>query len=228
MNSVGIISSISYSQHEILDSIIKLHVPRGTIDCDPCFGSGRFYQRIPEPEYKYDLYPRREDVIKCSCDKLPLADESIESIIYDPPFTCGSTNKGRQGVIKKSFSAYKNMDDLWKHYYDSMAEFYRCLKYKGVLIVKCQDTVSGGKNYFSHVAIMNFALGLGFYPLDLFVLMAKSRLIGNNMGNQQHARKYHSYFLVLKKDKLSIDYRHDRHRDSDREVVVSIIPNGVV
>lgn len=32
---------------------------------------------------------------------------------------------------------------------------------------------------------------------DLFILLAKSR--PTKIKNQQHARKYHSYFIVLKK-----------------------------
>ena len=45
------------------------------------------------------------------------------------------------------------------------------------------------------------AIKLGLYHKDLFVLLAKSRLIGGNHKNQFHARKFHSYFLVFQKIK---------------------------
>ena len=82
-----------------------------------------------------------------------------------------------------------------------MEEFYRILEPNGTLIIKCQDTVSSGKNWFSHLYIMNEAERIGFYNKDLFILLAKNRIIGHNHSNQQHARKFHSYFIVLKKQK---------------------------
>lgn len=41
---------------------------------------------------------------------------------------------------------------------------------------------------------------LGFYPKDLFILLAKSRLVADWQKNsQKNARKYHSYFWVFEK-----------------------------
>ena len=40
---------------------------------------------------------------------------------------------------------------------------------------------------------------IGYYVKDLFILQATSVLFSPNMANQQHARKTHSYFLVLQK-----------------------------
>jgi hypothetical protein len=48
------------------------------------------------------------------------------------------------------------------------------------------------------------AIKYGFYPKDLFILLAKNRL--NDGRVQQHARKYHSYFWVFKKQNCKIDY----------------------
>ena len=42
---------------------------------------------------------------------------------------------------------------------------------KGILIFKCQDKVSSGKQYMSHVFIINEAEKLGFYTKDLFILL---------------------------------------------------------
>ena len=42
---------------------------------------------------------------------------------------------------------------------------------------------------------------LGFYPVDEFVLQAKSKItsFGGRWKTQKHAMKMHSYFLVFKK-----------------------------
>jgi hypothetical protein len=58
-----------------------------------------------------------------------------------------------------------------------------------------------------------FGLGLamriciGLEVLDKFVLVTKQRLISGKVKKQQHARKYDSYFYVLKKNsKKNIRY----------------------
>ena len=50
-----------------------------------------------------------------------------------------------------------------------------------------------------HCHVYNWATRAGFEPLDLFVLLARNRLVANWQRNQKHARKYHSYFWVFRK-----------------------------
>jgi len=208
-----IIKSISYDQIEIIKNIIDLHIESGVIDCDPTYSTGVFYKKskIEPPKYKFDLYPQSDDVIESNSMNLPLDDESLDSIMFDPPFVVSkgpSLKNPKKGsnLISSRFSSYESIPLLWNFYKNSLEEFYRLLKPKGMLIFKCQDTVSGGKNYFSHNFVMNKALEIGFYPKDLFVLMAKSRMISGNMKNQQHARKFHSYFWVFQKKQVNVPY----------------------
>jgi len=208
-----IIKSISYDQTEIIKNIIDLHIEKGVIDCDPTYSTGVFYKKsgIVAPEYKFDLYPQSEEVVKSNSISLPLENESLDSIMFDPPFVVSkgpSLKNPKKGsnIISTRFSNYDSIPLLWDYYTKSLNEFYRILKPKGMLIFKCQDTVSGGKNYFSHSYVMNKALEIGYYPKDLFVLMAKTRLISGNMKNQQHARKFHSYFWVFQKKQVNVPY----------------------
>ena len=72
--------------------------------------------------------------------------------------------------------------------------------------MKCQDTVSGGKQHFTHVMIMNMAGIEGtFYPRDMFVLTSNIRVVafnGTKWRKQHHARKFHSYFWVFETKNL--------------------------
>jgi hypothetical protein len=194
------IKSISYNQSEIIKNILDLHT-NGKIDLDPTYSKGNFYKSkiIPQPKYKSDLYPQAEDIKKCDAAKLWLGDKSIQSIIFDPPFIAGHTKEKPTGIIGERFHGFRYMPDLWKWYDECLKDFYRVLDFNGVLIFKCQDTVSSGKQWLSHVHIINVAETLGFYTKDLFVLVAKNRIVGHNHSNQKHARKFHSYFLVFKK-----------------------------
>ena len=205
LNNKNIIKSISYSQDEILSWIRDLYVP-DRFDCDPTYGKGNFYKKISEPLFKIDLSPQNERIRKGDSRSLSFSDDSLNSIIFDPPFTGGSRNKGKAGIIKERFGYYKNIPELWEMYYDSLKEFYRILKENGVLVFKCQDTVESSKQYFSHIAIMNMAIEIGFYPKDLFILLAKNRLICVTHHKQQHDRKFHSYFWVFLKSKCKVLY----------------------
>lgn len=208
------VKSISYSQTEIINWILQLHVPSHKIDCDPTYSKGNFYNKtdISCPKYKYDIAPQLPDVEFADCRNLPLGDDTLECIMFDPPFlaTTGkslSAESKQNNIINKRFGVYPSEKELHQFYIDSMREFYRVLHDDGILIFKCQDKISSGKQYMSHVFIMNEAAKIGFYPKDLFILLAKNRLTAEwQIKNQKNARKYHCYFWVFQKNKKSIEY----------------------
>lgn len=207
-----LIKSIGYDQSEIIRNILKLHVPEGRIDCDPTFSTGAFYNGtgIDAPQYRFDISPQRADVVQADARHLPLADSSISCMMLDPPFlaTKGKSLNSTDGnIINRRFGVYPDEKSLHRCYSDMLTEAYRVLKPDGILIFKCQDKVSSGKQYMSHVYIINEAVRIGFYPKDLFILLAKSRLVADwQKQNQAHARKWHAYFLVLQKSDRRIEY----------------------
>ena len=153
-----------------------------------------------------DIAPQDTDTLQVDSTNIPLPDTSVWSIMFDPPFVLGKANRKKPGVIRMRFGEFKTNSDLWKYYSESLSEFYRILSDGGVLIFKCQDTISSSVNYFSHTWVMNEAVRVGFYPKDLFILTAKNRLIQHNLKVQQHARKFHSYFWVFTKERCKVDY----------------------
>jgi hypothetical protein len=57
------------------------------------------------------------------------------------------------------------------------------------------------------VFIINEAIKIGFYPKDLFILLAKNRIVADwQLKNQKNARKFHSYFIVFQKCNKIIKY----------------------
>lgn len=207
-----IIKSISYDNDEIIANILQLHVPNHSIDCDPTYSKGVFYKNnIPEPKYKYDINPVADDVIKADCRDLPLTDSSINCLMFDPPFlaTTGKSlvTSDSNNLINKRFGVYPSEPELHQFYIDSMKEFYRVLKYDGILIFKCQDKVSSGKQYMTHCFIYNEAVRIGYYPKDLFILLAKNRIVADwQKKSQKNSRKFHSYFWVFAKNNKKIIY----------------------
>ena len=207
------VKSISYDQSEIIRWILDLHVKNKKIDCDPTYSVGNFYKNtgIEEPKYKFDIYPKVDEVEFGDSRNLPLENCSIDCMMFDPPFlaTTGKSleNDDNNNAINKRFGVYPSEKELHKFYIDSLNESYRILKDRGILIFKCQDKISSGKQYLSHVFIINEAVRIGFYPKDLFILLAKSRLVADwQVQNQKNARKYHSYFIVFEKCNKKTEY----------------------
>jgi SAM-dependent methyltransferase len=205
-----LVKSISNSEEEIIQGILKLHC-KTPIELDPTYSKGNFYKgAIAPPKYKFDINPQVEGVEKANAEDLPFNNDSIHTIMFDPPFlaTTGPSlmSDANNNKINKRFGTYPTEKALHLFYVNALKEFYRILKSDGVLIFKCQDKVSSGKQYMSHVFIINEAEKLGFYCGDLFILEAKNRIIANWQRNQQHGRKFHSYFVVFKKNVRRIEY----------------------
>ncbi len=201
-----LIMSIGFNQERMLNDIIELHC-KTPIELDPTFSKGGFYTgAIPRPKYCFDIKPRYDFVAKADFRKLPLEKESINTMMFDPPFMSPGYNSNHLGKMVKRFRGIgiENMGRLWRSYHAAFKEFHRIMKKRGVLIVKCQDVVDGRYNWFSHVEICNIAYKRGFYPKDLFILLSRARM--TNIDSQVHARKHHSYFWVFEKKPSYVKY----------------------
>lgn len=193
--------SISFDQHQILDWIKYLHCPDG-FDVDATWGNGKFYKcRTQWPARRFDIDETRENCEIASSACLPLGDASVSSIVFDPPFLT-YVRAAREGngsmVMAKRFSGYWRYDELEAHYRASLSEFARVLKSKGVVVFKCQDIVHNHRLHSTHANVMAWGAEHGFRLKDMFVLNAKHRMPRpNRKGPPQHARIFHSYFLVL-------------------------------
>lgn len=209
-----VIKSVSGNQHKIIFDVMQLYNNGKPFDCDMTYSIGNFYGKfnidgkemeIPQPTYKFDVCPQTEDTIKIEpFGALPLGDNSIDSIMIDLPFviTVGpSLNEDKKGqnIIAKRFSGYYPAVDMYKSYAHWIREAYRVLKSNGLLCFKTQATISGGINHDTPTFSKMCAMKCGFVNEDEFILTAKSRLISGKVKRQQHARKFHSSFLVFRK-----------------------------
>lgn len=202
-----IIKSFYYNQHDIIRGITKLHLGGRRIHLDPTYGYGQFYKPndISEPTLAYDVNSELDSRVTHrtiytydASDLSHLENNSIESIMFDPPFL---RTTGRGSILKDRFGSYPTMKLLWKFYAEAMWEFCRVLMPGGVLIVKMQNTVMSGRQWWSVRYINDLASKYKLDALDEFILGASHRLPQHNLKQQRHARKFHSFFNVYKKGK---------------------------
>ena len=196
------IKSVSYDQQEILLSIMELcQIER--FDADLTYGNGQFWKEIGKPLNRFDIDDSLSDLTAaCSSVETPLADGSISSCMFDPPFLT-YVRQGREGngnmVMAKRFAGYWRYDELAEHYQQTAKEAGRIIKKKGVFVVKCQDIIHNHKMHCTHANMIQWCAEW-FRLKDLFVLPAKHRMPSpNRAGSQKHARIFHSYFLVFER-----------------------------
>jgi hypothetical protein len=217
LNNSNVIKNISYDQKEILYNIMQLYNNGEPYDCDITASSLKFYEVkksdkyiIPEPKLLFDVYPQQEKIKQIKpFHKLPLEDNSIGSMVVDLPFvispkTCASmkTDKDNSCLIARRFASFYPYQELYDTIYWFINECNRVLKDDGIVVWKMQDTISGSIFHNSVEFSKICAQDLGMYLIDEFFLIAKARLISSaKIKKQQHARKYTSSFLVIKKNK---------------------------
>lgn len=197
--------SVSKSQPEILRWISKLYNDGQPFECDATFSKGKFYKDFPEPHLKFDLYPQRDDVQEGRMECLPLADESLGSLVLDPPFVLKNPQRkdAVTGIIEGRFWGFPNWKLLCDAYKCALYEAQRVLRPGGILVFKCQNQVSGSKQRWIHPRLVTWAEDeTRLVPEDEFILLATSVLWSPNMRpeTQAHARKIHSFFLVFRKE----------------------------
>lgn len=196
-----LISTISDNQHEILNNILRLHVKRKQFDCDLTYSVGVFYKHLPQPLLKYDEYPQMEGVLplKAAYD---IEANKLHSIVIDLPFIIRN-NKGGDSInackIANRFNSFQTPQELYDANDSILSLAFDKLERRGLLIVKTMDVIFAGKQHWVANYVINKATELGFEMVDLFILIAKGKLIRSDGCIQHHARKFHSYFLIFQK-----------------------------
>ena len=204
-NNDTIIKSVSTDQQEILNWIIKLYIKEGYIQCDYTFSIGVMWKdnKVVTPEYRFDKYPKQGIYKEGGVLDLKDADRLIEdgtlhSSIIDLPFLVTKRKWTKTSMMAQRFNSFDNMDEATEANKYLLGLAYRKLKNKGILIMKTQDCFTEGRQLWFHRYVEEWAEQVGFKLIDMFILVAQSRMLGDGL-NQRVARKYHSYFLVFKK-----------------------------
>ena len=179
---------------------------------DPTYGRGSWWRRWrPDQLVCHDLAMDGVDF-----RYLPEDDGTFDVAVFDPPYVCVG---GRQTSTIPDFldryglaDAPKTPAALQKLIDDGLAEVARVVVGGGLLLVKCQSYVWGGKLWPGTFRVAERAERLGLELVDHLVHISGRR--PQPPGRRQvHARRNHSDLLVLRKP------ARRRRRPTDHPIV---------
>ena len=189
---------------DLFPDIMKVYAEPGDVILDMTYGRGVFWSNIEKG--KYTLIENDKDKKKgqLSADlrAMPFAEETFDVVIMDPPYVFGA---GGKDMLDKQYgnNEYRKQgspgpDAVVELFRSGISEANRLLKNDGILIVKCMDFISGGKQQRISIRVLEEAIDRGLTDEDLFVLHQSGNPIMRH-NYQLHARKNHSYFWVFRK-----------------------------
>ncbi len=181
--------------------ILNLYVPEGTSVADLTWGRGKFWEGIDRSKYNLIRLDKHTSCdVRADFRAVPLADETQDTVVFDPPYVTrmgfkrrskenpnGSNQKSAFGLDESGPRNERELDAL---YAAGTAEARRILKRGGILILKTMDT-----ERWRHVELAHLP---GFKLIDLLVVITKGKPPGKPYA-QKRARKNHSYFMVFRK-----------------------------
>lgn len=204
-----IASAVHGDNSDLLPMALQLYVPEGSKVWDVTWGHGTFWKKVDLTKYALtasDLNPEmpelpgKESMVTflrgpTDLQRLPFMGlPGYDALVLDPPYMSDSNNEGE--LIA---DWYRNENgthqSVMRLYAGGILEAARVLRKHGRILVKTQDEVSGRRQRFTHIEIIQLLEILGFWTLDLFVLMRFAPPRQRNKV-QVTARKNHSYLIV--------------------------------
>lgn len=212
-------SVVTGTNADLIREAGRLYIPPGARVADVTYGSGRFWKKFPAGTIdlaRLDI-AGGPGVAEGDFRQLPFSDESLDVVVFDPPYTHHpGTRNGH--VFPPTSTRYNNTlttrslynEGILELYRQGMAEAARCMKTGGsFLLVKCKDMVQRDVMCWSHITIYEMAWDLGLWPRDLFFLIPQNPAPNGRWKTQRHSRQRPSYLWVFEKPD-AVSMRHLR------------------
>lgn len=190
-------SAWTRSDAELLDHMLKIYprTPPPLTIVDVTYGKGIMHRHGKPNERQvigYDLDPERAKDGVASYDDLPLADATVDVLIFDPPHLVKS---GTKGVIKNLYNEFATGTDPLTPFF---LEAKRVLKPEGVIFTKTCNYVNSGRFHWQTYDLLTAVRACGLCPCDEIVKVRPASLRHPAWTCQLHARKRHSYWYVIR------------------------------
>lgn len=207
---------------EMLRDILTMYAKPGDHILDMTYGEGNFWTGTDTSIYTIvtnDFFKDNPSGHHFDFRRIEVPNESFDVVILDPPYTHGLGNPsmhadlnhrygGKELKVRTAKTGFRYINTNWGYipvpltasaitsmYKQGMVEAGRKLKLSGILVLKTQDEIEGGKQVWRHFQLRHFP---GFKLIDLFVVTQMGKPLMRHK-HQIHARKNHSYFMVYRR-----------------------------
>lgn len=206
---IGFFKTTYDNEHQLLNDLLFVYNEANPIDVDVCFSKGSLWKGLPDPIQKFDISPVVDNCKQADMRSLPLESSSVKSIFCDPPFVIGmpSEKAKSESIISNRFSGFRNMAELKGLYSEALIEFKRVVVKSGLIVFKCQDTVTHDRQFLSHVFISNECQRIGLCVEDIIILVRNRAIIDPAWKKQNHARKTHCYYMVIRNFETKTEHK---------------------
>ena len=106
---------------DIFPHVLSLYVAPGSIVADVTYGKGVFWRQVPKDAYnllKYDLSTGTD------CRKLPHADNSLDCVVFDPPYMHTPGGTAQSGHQNYEGYYQNNQATSDKKYHEAVLDLY--------------------------------------------------------------------------------------------------------
>lgn len=185
---------------DLIADAARLGYLYGTV-ADVTYGSGAFWTRYRPPRLlASDIDPSR-GVMVADFRDLPLADSSVDAVVFDPPYKRNGTSTGQgpsAADARYGVTVYRPTAVLDALHRDGITECVRVLRGGGHLLVKAMDMVASGRVHWSTHDSAAHAGTLGCPLVDMLHLLGhRSQPSGRR---QVHAARNYSTLLILRRN----------------------------
>lgn len=188
---------------DLFPDILALYAKPGTSILDATFGKGVFWRNVDRSQYTVltnDLVTEADTHLDFR-NLSTYTDSSLDMVVLDPPYAYSPKSTVKPSIANcyglNNSVDISNMTKVKELYAAGITEARRVLRPGGLLIVKTQDIIQAGKQWWMHLWVMEQQ---NFVCEDLFVLVQSTKPANDPKWKQQlHGRKNHSFFVVLRK-----------------------------
>lgn len=198
-----VLSSVVGDNYDLFTEVRRMWIAPGDVVADVTYGRGAFWKQPAAgevPQIRHEIDPEIGDGVDCRA--LPEPDESIDVVVFDPPYRAahGGTQVGGDKLYPGYNLPASNLDstnDVLNLYRDGIKEAARVLKPGGRIMVKCQDLSYSSRLHLTHLDVLRHMVSAGLDLVDMFVLVNNKRApINKAAKRQERARRAHSYLLI--------------------------------
>lgn len=199
-----ILTSVTGTNDILFKNIWNIYGKENLKVLDLTYGKGIFWKQIDTSNielFKNDIDMERGD-FNYDSRNLPESWKSLfDFVVYDPPYmhsqSYGTIKNSISDVYNNNKNNCKTMLDIRLMYENTALEINKVIKEKAIVVVKCADSIEGGKQKRLHIWVWEIFINLGFTDEDLLILTPNSTP-AIRWQNQKHCRKNNSFAWVFR------------------------------